>query len=218
MNAPVIPHLVERLDFALVLNKPAGLLAVPGRGDDKQDALSTRVQARVPEARVVHRLDQATSGLMIMALGQHWARELGRLFEARRVEKQYLAWVAGPLPLSEAWQCIDVPIGFDWADRPRRKVALAHEPGQPSQSLWRAVRHDPQSGATCVELQPLTGRTHQLRVHMAHLGHPILGDALYGQAAEHGLLLHAQAIRLPHPETGQVLQWTCPPPTHWGER
>lgn len=216
MSDSVIPHLVQRLDFALVLNKPAGLLAVPGRGADKQDALSTRIQAHEPTAMVVHRLDQATSGLMIMALGLASARALGRLFESQQVNKRYLAWVEGLLPIDADWQRIDAPIGFDWAQRPKRKVAQAHERGQASSTLWRAVRHDPSTPATCVELQPLSGRTHQLRVHMAHLGHPILGDALYGQAAEHGLLLHACSLSLPHPQTGDVLHWTCAPPNPWG--
>ncbi len=206
-----IPHLVQRMDWGLVLDKPAGLLSVPGRGADKQDALSSRVQTIEPLARVVHRLDQATSGLMIMALGDDQARSLGLMFQQQRVRKLYLAWVRGKLPLSADWQLLDAPIGFDWAHRPKRHVAAETETGKPSQTLWRAMAHSGDGQATCMALRPLTGRTHQLRVHMAHLGHPILGDPLYGQDAPHGLLLHAHQIGLTPPGQTQTHIWTSPP-------
>ena len=220
VGAPEVPHLIERLDWGLVLDKPAGLLSVPGRGDDKRDALSTRVQAVEPQARVVHRLDQATSGLMVMALGDHWARELGLMFQQQRIKKRYLAWVTGLLPLGLGWQRIDAPIGFDWAQRPRRHIASeagGGGGGKPSQTLWQSLSHSSDGQATCVALHPLTGRTHQLRVHMAHLGHPILGDALYGQDAPHGLLLHAHQLGLTLPGQAEHQTWTSPPPWKMGQ-
>ncbi len=207
-----IPHALASFDGGLVLNKPPGLLAVPGKGPDKQDCLSARVQAVMPQAQVVHRLDQATSGLMLMALSPEATRWLGQAFATGRVHKTYWAWVQGQLPLGDDWQDLHAPIALHWPDRPRRHVPAPGATGQASHTRWRARAHHPQQDATWVELQPLTGRTHQLRVHMAHLGHPILGDALYGQAAPHGLLLHAQALRLAHPVTADTWAWSCPPP------
>ncbi len=203
-------------DCLLVLNKPSGLLAVPGRGADKQDCLSARVQARFAEARVVHRLDMATSGLMLMARGALAQRNLSSLFERRAVAKRYVAVVAGHLQAPEAdahgWQTIDLPIAADWPRRPLRIVA---DNGQPSQTRWRVLAHDDATGSTRVELEPLTGRTHQLRVHMQALGHPILGDALYGGSAASTaprLLLHATRLGFRHPHDGQDWRIESQPP------
>lgn len=205
----------------LVLVKPSGLLAVPGRGEDKQDCLSRRAQAQWPDALVVHRLDMSTSGLVVMARGMEAQRALSRAFELRQVHKRYQAVVAGrlvnPQP-DNGWNTIDLPLAVDWINRPRSKVCL--ETGKPSLTRWRLA--EPQTPAehtdiaTRVELEPVTGRTHQLRVHLQALGHPIVGDALYAtpaqQALSHRLLLHADMLELPHPVTGQRLRFHSPCP------
>lgn len=189
------PHL-------LVVDKPAGLLSVPGRGPDKADCAAARVQAMYPEARVVHRLDQATSGLLVFARSLEAQRHLGRAFEGRAVAKQYVAVVAGRV-MGEAGE-IDLPLSADWPNRPLQRVDAAD--GKPAFTRWQVLARDPAAGTTRLLLEPLTGRTHQLRVHLLALGHPILGDALYGCAAVQAraprLLLHAQRMVLPHPAGG----------------
>src|SRR5574340_329284 len=165
-------------DALLVVDKPSGLLAVPGRGADKQDCLAARVQARYPDALVVHRLDMATSGLMVMARGMAAQRALSMAFAARAVSKRYIALVAGRLQApAQAWGTIDLPIIVDWPNRPLRIVDRQH--GKPSLTHWRVLGYDETGSATRVELEPVTGRSHQLRVHLRELGYPILGDALY---------------------------------------
>ncbi len=198
-------------DSLLVLNKPAGLLAVPGRGADKQDCLSARLQALYPDALVVHRLDMATSGLMLMARGAAMQRAVSRLFETRQIDKTYVAVVTGCLPVDTVWQTIDQPIWADWGARPLRRVDPR---GQASQTRWRCVEQlDGEMPASRVELQALTGRSHQLRVHMQNMGHPILGDALYAppDLAERAprLLLHARNLAFVHPLTGAALDFTA---------
>lgn len=200
----------------LVLCKPAGLLCVPGRGPDKQDCLSTRAQQRWPGALVVHRLDQATSGLLLMARHVAAQRQLSRAFAERQVHKRYVAVVHGRLEKSapsldgdggNAWSDIHLPIAADWVRRPLRVVDPAG--GKPSHTRWRALGYDAATGTTRVELEPITGRTHQLRVHLAALGHPILGDTLYADAAVQSLsprlLLHACLLRFEHPASGKPL-------------
>ena len=201
----------------LVLDKPAGLLCVPGRGADKQDCLSARVRAIYPDALVVHRLDMATSGLWLMARGAPTQRALGDAFAQRRVGKRYLAVVAGhavtALP-ADQWAMIDLPIAADWPNRPRR--VIERERGKPSQTRWRVLAYDQQADVTRVELEPLTGRSHQLRVHLQALGHPILGDTLYAppevQARTPRLLLHATELRFDHPVTGEPMVFSSPAP------
>ncbi|MES2910916.1 MAG: RluA family pseudouridine synthase [Pseudomonadota bacterium] len=195
-------------DSLLVLNKPAGLLSVPGRGEDKQDCLSSRVQQQYPDALVVHRLDMATSGLMLMARGSHMQQALSRLFENREVHKRYVAVVhgemGGPATDVDGWQLIDLPIMVDWPHRPLRVIAAM---GKPSQTHWRSVAFDAQANITRVELEPVTGRSHQLRVHLQAMKHAIVGDALYGQTPQPGgrLLLHACQIGFAHPISGQAM-------------
>jgi tRNA pseudouridine32 synthase/23S rRNA pseudouridine746 synthase len=208
-------------DAIIVLDKPAGLLAVPGRGPDKQDCLSRRAQDRWPDARVVHRLDMSTSGLVVMARGLAAQRALSQAFAERQVHKRYTAVVAGQLLNREpdnGWNLIDLPLTVDWPNRPRSIVNAAL--GKPSQSRWRlATTEDlgPHTGiGTRLELEPVTGRTHQLRVHLQAIGHPILGDALYAseqqQARAQRLLLHAHTLAFAHPLTGQALVWHSPVP------
>lgn len=205
----------------LVLAKPAGLLAVPGKGEDKQDCLSARVQASYPDALVVHRLDMATSGLMLMARSISIQRALGALFERREIHKRYIAVVDGrPTaapdhgPGPGGWSLIDLPIVVDWPRRPLRIIDA--ERGKASQTRWRAVAFDGPTHSTRVELEPITGRSHQLRVHLQALGHPILGDRLYApedvQARAPRLLLHASALGFVHPVSGIALQFDSPAP------
>jgi len=194
----------------LVLNKPSGLLCVPGRGVDKQDCLAARVRSLYPDALVVHRLDMATSGLCLMARGVQVQRLLGDAFAQRRVTKRYVAVVAGHLRaaagLEQDWALIDLPIAADWPNRPLRVIDV--ERGKPSQTRWRVLGHDAESDTTRVELEPLTGRSHQLRLHLSSLGHPILGDPWYAPAQVHAqssrLLLHASELNFTHPVTGQA--------------
>jgi tRNA pseudouridine32 synthase/23S rRNA pseudouridine746 synthase len=201
-------------DALLVLDKPAGLLSVPGRGPDKQDCASARAQAQWPDALIVHRLDMATSGLLLMARGAALQRTLSMAFEARDVHKRYVAVVAGHMAQGKGE--IDLPLMADWPRRPRQKVD-AH--GKPSLTRWRVLAHEADARGrpqTRLELEPVTGRTHQLRVHLQAIGHPILGDALYADEADCArsprLLLHACALALTHPVTGAALHWHSPPP------
>ncbi|SDC06219.1 ribosomal large subunit pseudouridine synthase A [Variovorax sp. CF079] len=198
----------------LVLDKPAGLLCVPGRGEDKQDCLSARALQRWPDALVVHRLDMATSGLVLMARSPAMQRALGDAFAQRRMRKRYEAIVDGLLPLTDEWALIDAPLAADWPRRPLQKIDP--ESGKPSQTRWRVKRQLPERHASHLWLEPLTGRSHQLRVHLLSIGHPILGDALYGseevrQRAPR-LLLHASALEFMHPADGRVRRFESPPP------
>mgnify|MGYP000564771883 CR=1 FL=1 len=212
-------------EHLLVLDKPSGLLSVPGRGPDKQDCLSKRVQDIYPEALVVHRLDQDTSGLLIMARGIEAQRRISRMFENRLVKKRYMAVVAGDLRSApahsaanaEGWHTIEGNIMLDWERRP---IHIIHPDGKPSRSLWRCL--EASESASLIELEPFTGRTHQLRVHMQSIGHPMLGDSLYATpealAMSPRLMLHAQELGFPHPFTEEwqsfcvPAQWTATPP------
>lgn len=210
----------------LVLDKPADLLSVPGRGADKQDCLATRAQQWWPDALVVHRLDMATSGLLLMARNKEVQRMLGDAFAQRRIVKRYLAVVQGELDApAQGWGDIDLPLLLDWPNRPRSRVNP--ERGKPSRTRWRvlpgderwrvfATEGDLTARTTRVELEPLTGRSHQLRVHLQALGHPILGDALYADAdatpACSRLLLHAWRLELTHPVTANLMQFESPVP------
>jgi tRNA pseudouridine32 synthase/23S rRNA pseudouridine746 synthase len=202
-------------DTLLVLDKPSRLLAVPGRGPDKQDCLAARAQVRYPDALIVHRLDMDTSGLMVMARGSVAQSELSKAFAARAVRKRYVAVVAGRLERpSGEWGVVDLPLICDWPNRPRQIVDHAH--GKSSLTRWRVLGHDADDDTTRVELEPVTGRSHQLRVHLRELGHPILGDALYAppdvQARAGRLLLHAASLRFVHPATGAACAFESPPP------
>jgi len=191
----------------LVLEKPAGLLAVPGRGADKLDCLTSRAQLRWADALVVHRLDQATSGLMLMARGIEMQRRLSALFANREIQKRYEAVVHGILKRADtldSWGEIDLPLILDWPKRPRSKVD--HDVGKPSRTRWQVMSHHILHDTTRVQLEPVTGRSHQLRVHMQAMGHPIIGDALYGpNDGAPRLMLHARELQLEHPANGGKL-------------
>ena len=203
-------------DALLVLAKPAGLLSVPGRGADKQDCVSARAQQQWPGALVVHRLDMSTSGLLLMARTPEVQRALSHAFAEREVEKRYQAIVQGCMTAPEnpaGWGDIELPIAADWERRPLR--VIDHALGKPSHTRWRVLATDAAAQTTRVELSPITGRTHQLRVHLAAIGHAILGDALYANAAVQAraprLLLHATRLAFAHPLDGAWVQFALPP-------
>ena len=206
-----------------MLDKPPGLLSVPGKGEDKQDCLSTRVQAQYPDALTVHRLDMATSGLIVMARGPATQRTLSVAFANREVTKRYCAVVSGTVrpPVGE-WGVIDLPVALDWPSRPLRHIDATT--GKPSVTHWQIDRtlptadcidFDRSAPSTRLVLKPETGRSHQLRVHLCAIGHPILGDTLYApvevQQRAGRMLLHASSLMLAHPTTGNLMQFDSPP-------
>jgi tRNA pseudouridine32 synthase/23S rRNA pseudouridine746 synthase len=196
----------------IVALKPSGLLSVPGRGADGQDCLAARVQAEFDDALVVHRLDMSTSGLMLFARGAAMQRTLSAAFARREVRKRYVAVVHGRV--DGAHGEIDLALSADWPNRPRQKVDTAA--GKPSLTRYRVLEVDAARDCTRLELEPVTGRAHQLRVHLLAIGHPILGDALYAPApvreAADRLLLHASALRFAHPAGGDALGFESAPP------
>ena len=189
----------------IVAVKPSGLLAVPGRG--AQSCLATQMQAGFGDALVVHRLDMATSGLMLFARGADAQRSLSRAFAQREVHKRYGAIVHGRVAPAQGE--IALPLSADWPNRPRQKIDIEH--GKPSLTRYRVIGFDAALNATRLELEPVTGRAHQLRVHLLAIGHPILGDALYAppdvQASADRLLLHAASLRFAHPVSGETMQF-----------
>jgi len=190
-------------------NKPSGLLSVPGKGPELADCLMARIKEAFPQALLIHRLDRDTSGIMVFALTPHAQRHIGLQFEKRMIKKTYVARVWGKLePRSGT---IDLPLIVDWPNRPLQKVCL--ETGKPAQTDWRVVRHD--GVETRVRLMPRTGRSHQLRVHMLSLGHPILGDPFYASGAARGfdrLMLHSEELRLRHPDGGEGVKFRAKAP------
>jgi len=201
-----------RDDALLVVNKPGGLLSVPGRGATKQDCMTSRVQSDYPAAITVHRLDMETSGVMVMALDKSVHRKLSLLFQKRRMEKRYIAVVNGCMQSSGGE--IDLPLIADWPNRPRQKVD--RENGKPSMTYYRVISRNREDNSTRVELKPVTGRTHQLRVHLGSLGHSILGDTLYSEgnagAKTDRLMLHAESLAFRHPRTNEFMNFEATSP------
>lgn len=197
-------HLLYDDAQVLAVNKPEGLLSVPGRGEHLADCLISRIQKVFPEALVVHRLDRDTSGVMVFALTPFAQRNLSMQFEQRQTRKTYIARLSGKLEPKTG--TVDLPLIVDWENRPRQMVC--HETGKQAMTDWRVQRYE--TNATRVRLMPKTGRTHQLRVHMLALGHPILGDPLYatGEAADHPrMMLHSEELRIKHPDSGVSLKF-----------
>ncbi|MBS8227511.1 RluA family pseudouridine synthase [Vannielia litorea] len=193
----------------LAVNKPSGLLSVPGKGAHLADCLLTRVQAAFPEALLVHRLDRDTSGVMVFAMTPHAQRHLGLQFERRRTKKQYVARVWGEMADPEGE--VNLPLIVDWPNRPRQMVD--HENGKPALTRWKRLKAT--GGESRVRLMPETGRSHQLRVHMREIGHPILGDPFYatGPALDFPrLMLHAEMLRVLHPDGGKGVSFRAKAP------
>lgn len=192
-------------EHLLVVDKPSGLLSVPGRGEAFADCMASRVQQRYPDALIVHRLDMDTSGLLLMARGKDMQRRLSDLFLRREVHKRYVAVLQGVMQQEDG--LVDLPLITDWPNRPRQKVD--HELGKPSQTRYGVQARDELALTTRVELEPITGRSHQLRVHMQAIGYPIVGDPLYASATgpwpQSRLHLHAASLTFPHPVSGQIL-------------
>jgi len=185
-------------DDLILLDKPSGLLTVPGKTPDLADCLEARAQGEWPEARIVHRLDMDTSGIIVLARHHAAQRHLGLQFEKRYMGKRYIARVGGEMVGNSGM--IDLPLRCDWPNRPLQMVC--HERGKASQTEWQVIARE--TGATRVALMPKTGRSHQLRVHMLALGHPILGDPFYGDRhSAPRLHLHAETLRLRHPTGGE---------------
>lgn len=193
----------------IVVNKPSGLLSVPGRGEDLADCLLTRLQAAFPQTLLVHRLDRDTSGVMVFAQTPHAQRSLSMQFEKRSTKKTYVARIAGHLEPRTG--TVDLPLIVDWPNRPRQKVC--HETGKPAVTDWRVLKQG--DNESRVRLTPKTGRSHQLRVHMLALGHVILGDPLYAEGAARDfprLMLHSEELRINHPESGKGMSFRAKAP------
>lgn len=203
-------HLLYQDASILVADKPHDLLSVPGRAPDNRDCLLSRLQADFPTARIVHRLDCATSGVMVLALDADSHRHLSRQFQERQIGKQYIAHIHGRIEDDKGQ--VNLPLRCDWENRPKQIVD--HAAGKTALTHWRILHR--QADYTRVQLTPVTGRSHQLRVHMQQLGHPILGDRFYAHpealAAADRLLLHALQLELTHPVSGERLSFQAPCP------
>ena len=193
-----------------MFDKPSGLLSVPGIGPEKADCLASRATAAYPGARIVHRLDRDTSGIIVLAKDDEAQRQLSVQFQERQVQKVYEAVVWGVVEADEGE--VDLPIRKDLDDPPRQMVDFEH--GRASQTPWRVIKRG--VDRTRVEMRPRTGRSHQLRIHMRELGHPILGDDLYanaeGRAMADRLLLHARELEISHPTTAEPMRFEAAMP------
>lgn len=214
----IVPHCEREISIVfadhhiVVVDKPYGLLSVPGRDPANRDCVPSRLQSEFGELRIVHRLDLDTSGLMILARDADTHRQLNRQFEQREVEKYYEALVWG-LPIKDEGK-IDLPICVDWPNRPKK--IIDYENGKSAQTLYKVLERDAQKNIARVELKPITGRSHQLRVHLAEIGHPILGCPFYAHDAARNaysrLTLHARDLELTHPVTGKKMRFHAPVP------
>lgn len=209
-NTPI--SIIYQDEHFIIVDKPADLLTVPGRGPDKQDCLIHRMLNNHPNSRIVHRLDMATSGLVLLAQSHAAQVAASELFAQRHIEKRYVAVVDGELNPSHG--TIDAPLICDWDRRPLQKVD--YEYGKKAQTDYTLLSYDSQTHSSRLELRPLTGRSHQLRVHMLSIGHPILGDRFYAsptlQQKSPRLLLHAWQLSFTHPLTGEMLDIEAPVP------
>ena len=206
---PWIDIVHEEADF-VVVNKPSGLLSVPGKDPALADSLQRRAESHWPKAGMIHRLDKDTSGVMVIALDKRAHGKIAMQFEKRTAEKSYVARLWGLLEGDEG--IVDLPIAVDWENKPRQKIDF--ERGREARTRWQVMSRD--DGITRARLKPLTGRTHQLRLHMMTLGHPVLGDPFYATgealAAADRLQLHAEELRFVHPTTGEPVHFVIPTP------
>lgn len=205
------PTLLYQDPYLLLVNKPEFLLSVPGRAIENKDCLITRLQTRFPSASIVHRLDLDTSGIMVIPLTSAAHSDISRQFQERNIQKEYIAEVFGIVSADSG--SIDLPINKDWPNRPKQKID--HDHGKTSLTHWRVLQRDLKQNKTRLLLMPHTGRTHQLRIHLSEIGHPILGCDMYAhaEALERSprLLLHATSLQLTHPITQKKLSGFCPP-------
>ncbi|WP_130833977.1 bifunctional tRNA pseudouridine(32) synthase/23S rRNA pseudouridine(746) synthase RluA [[Erwinia] mediterraneensis] len=210
-NPPQNPwlHILYQDDHIMVINKPSGLLSVPGRLEEHKDSVMARIQRDFPHAESVHRLDMATSGVIVVALTKAAERELKRQFREREPAKTYVARVWGHPQPPEG--IVDLPLICDWPNRPKQKVCF--DTGKAAQTAWQVLEYGTDNSAR-VLLKPITGRSHQLRVHMLALGHPILGDGFYAhpeaKAMAPRLLLHAESLTITHPKFGTSMTFRQP--------
>lgn len=209
-NPPDVPlSILHRDEAILVVDKPSGLLSVPGKLEGREDCLIARIAAEIPQVLLVHRLDCDTSGVILFALTKVAQGNLGKQFEHRVVKKSYVARLWGRL--EPATGRVDLPLCADWPNRPRQMVS--HDHGRPAQTDWEVIGYE--ADTTRVRLFPHTGRSHQLRVHMAELGHPILGDPIYAEGPARDfprLMLHAESLTIRHPIGGDWVTFTAPVP------
>ncbi|QBH98795.1 bifunctional tRNA pseudouridine(32) synthase/23S rRNA pseudouridine(746) synthase RluA [Limnobaculum zhutongyuii] len=203
-------YILYQDEHIMVVNKPSGLLSVPGKAPEHHDSIMARIQRDFPAAESVHRLDMATSGVMVVALNKAAERELKRQFREREPKKSYIARVWGHLEKDEG--LIDLPLICDWPNRPKQKVC--YDTGKSAQTEYQVMSRD-DDGSTRVKLMPITGRSHQLRVHMLEMGHPILGDKFYAhpeaKAMASRLQLHAQELCIHHPAFDGPMHFKCEP-------
>ncbi|WP_313563834.1 RluA family pseudouridine synthase [Acinetobacter sp.] len=206
-------HLIHRDDDFMVIHKPAGLLTVPGKTEDLQDCLINRLVKLEPKTLLIHRLDRDTSGILAFGLTKWGQKTISRQFQERQTDKTYQAVVAGTL---EGEGTIEVPVVYDPSRPPLHIADPTHH--KPAITHWQAIEHFNIQGqpVTRVKLIPITGRSHQLRVHMQYLGHPIIGDTLYAtpeqQQLSSRLCLHAERLSFYHPQTEQLVEFYCPAP------
>ncbi|MHC5226010.1 bifunctional tRNA pseudouridine(32) synthase/23S rRNA pseudouridine(746) synthase RluA [Ignatzschineria sp. LJL83] len=211
-NPPIVPWLdiLYHDDEIMVVNKPAELLSVPGKAVELWDSVITRVQWQYPNAETVHRLDMSTSGILVIALTKSAERELKRQFRERETSKRYIADVWGLM--EEDGGVVDLPLICDWEQRPKQMVCF--ERGKNAKTEYRVLFRNEAENFTRVELTPITGRSHQLRVHLLSLGHVILGDRFYAEGkaftSRDRLALHASELAFQHPETGETLHFKAP--------
>lgn len=195
-------------EYLIVANKPSGLLSVPGRGEDKQECLLSHLLNDYPDAKIVHRLDMDTSGLMVVARSAEVHRHLSRQFQERQTQKSYHAVCAGKPCVSSGY--INLPMRCDWERRPLQMIDFRQ--GKGALTLWKVLNQ--YADSFLVELTPITGRSHQLRLHMKSLGHPILGDNLYADyhslQQSNRLMLHAKTLSFLHPISNKTLHFNCP--------
>ncbi len=198
-------------DELLIIDKPAGLLSVPGRLPEHQDSAYLRVLENYPTAKVTHRLDMATSGLLMFAKHREVEVAMSKLFQARAIKKHYVALVQGQVINQGS---IDLPLIADWPNRPKQKVDFKN--GKPAKTLYEPIEYLAQTDTSRILLEPITGRSHQLRVHLAHIGHPITGDKLYHpeptSSPLNRMALHASHLAFVHPFTLKLLTLTCQVP------
>jgi tRNA pseudouridine32 synthase/23S rRNA pseudouridine746 synthase len=200
-------EIIYQDEYLVAVNKPCGMLSVPGRGEDKQDCAAVRLQRDIPEIRVVHRLDCHTSGVMVFAIGPDVQRQLSRLFHDRAIEKSYIALVHGTVKQNSG--IIDLPMRGDPDNRPKQVIDRVS--GKPAQTQWCLLRYH-RTGEDSVfsrlQLHPITGRTHQLRLHCQAIGYPIVGDILYNDSKSSTaarMMLHAERLEFTHPVTNERL-------------